>query len=82
MSWFFTLDGQSIGASASATVLLMAIQGWHLKVNLPDASLLAPWVVTTVLLRSGLECPLATYWWCGPWDVYQIRRASPFLFVI
>ena len=82
MSRFFTSDGQSIRASASATVLPMALQGWQLKVNLPDASLLGPWAVTTVLLHSGLECPLATYWWCDPGDVYQIRRASPFLFVI
>ena len=28
MSWFFALGGQSIGASASASVLLMNIQGW------------------------------------------------------
>ena len=28
MSWFFTLGGQSIGASASASVLPMNIQGW------------------------------------------------------
>ena len=28
MSWFFALGGQSIGASASASVLLMIIQGW------------------------------------------------------
>ena len=28
MSWFFTLGGQSIEASASATVLPMNIQGW------------------------------------------------------
>ena len=28
MSWFFALGSQSIGASASASVLLMNIQGW------------------------------------------------------
>ena len=28
MSWLFTSDGQSIGASASASVLPMNIQGW------------------------------------------------------
>ena len=28
MSWLFTSDGQSIGASASASVLPMSIQGW------------------------------------------------------
>ena len=28
MSWFFILGGQSIGASASTSVLLMNIQGW------------------------------------------------------
>ena len=28
MSWFFTLGGQSIGASASTSVLPMNIQGW------------------------------------------------------
>ena len=28
MSWFFTSDGQSIGASASASVLAINIQGW------------------------------------------------------
>ena len=28
MSWLFTLGGQSIGASASASVLPMSIQGW------------------------------------------------------
>ena len=28
MSWFFASDGQSIGASASAWVLAMSIQGW------------------------------------------------------
>ena len=28
MSWFFPSDGQSIGASASASVLPMNIQGW------------------------------------------------------
>ena len=28
MSWFFTLCGQSIGASASASVLPMNIKGW------------------------------------------------------
>ena len=28
MSWFFALGGQSIGASASASVPLMNIQGW------------------------------------------------------
>ena len=29
MSWLFTSGGQSIGASASASVLLMNIQGWY-----------------------------------------------------
>ena len=28
MSWFFTSDGQSMGASASASVLSVNIQGW------------------------------------------------------
>ena len=28
MSWLFTSDGQSIGASASASILLMNIQNW------------------------------------------------------
>ena len=28
MSWLFSLGGQSVGASASASVLLMNIQGW------------------------------------------------------
>ena len=28
MSWLFASDGQSTGASASASVLLMSIQGW------------------------------------------------------
>ena len=28
MSWFFALGGQSIGASASASVLTMNMQGW------------------------------------------------------
>ena len=30
MSWFFASDDQSIGASASASVLPMSIQGWSL----------------------------------------------------
>ena len=30
LSWLFTSGGQSIGASASASVLLMNIQGWFL----------------------------------------------------
>ena len=30
MSWLFTSGGQSIGASASASVLPMSIQGWFL----------------------------------------------------
>ena len=30
MSWFFTSGGQSIGASASASVLPLSIQGWFI----------------------------------------------------
>ena len=41
-----------------------------------------PWAVTTVLLCSGLECSLATYRFCGPEDVYQMRCASLFSLVI
>ena len=33
MSWLFTSDGQSIGASASASVLPMNIQGWFPKID-------------------------------------------------
>ena len=45
MSWLFTSDGQSIGASASASVLSMNIQGWF------------PWELTGLisLLPKGLS---------------------------
>ena len=50
MSWLFTSGGQSIGASASAPVLLMNIQGWFPLGLTGLISLLCPRVLSSATI--------------------------------
>ena len=69
MSWLFTLCGQSIGASASASVLPVNIQGWFL-LGLTDLLSSSP--------RDSCKCLLqhhnskASILWCQAFFMVQL----------
>ena len=68
MSQFFASDGQSIGVSASASVLLMNVQGWF-PLGLTD--LLAVQGTLKSLLQ---DCKKASILWCSAFFVVQLSH--------
>ena len=71
MSWLFLSGGQSIGASASASVLPMYIQGWPKQGYFHTAPKETPIFSKVRILEKNL--PNAAVSWCTPWNILPIR---------
>ena len=69
MSWLFELVGQSIGASASASVLLMNIQGWF-PFRIDWFDLLA--VQGTLKSLPQHHSSKASILWCSAFSMVQL----------
>ena len=67
MSWFFTSGGQSIGASASASVLPVSIQGWFPLGLTGLISLQSTWP-SRVFFSNNLK---ASILWCSVFFMVQ-----------
>ena len=70
MRWFFTSGGQSIGASASTSVLKMNIQGWFpLGLINQSIRLAVQWAFKSFLKHHSLR---ASVLWCSAFYMVQI----------
>ena len=73
MSWLFTLDDQNTGASASASVLSMSIQGWFpLRIDWFDLAVQATF--GCLLQHHNLK---ASVLWCSAF--FTIPFSQPFM---
>ena len=72
MSWLFTSGGQSIGASASASVLPMKTQGW-LRLGLSDVISWQSKGLSTVLSRTKVQKHQFFSFWLSSDDKGNLR---------